>query len=537
MKRKLVELEAFKNIEKNSITYKEVEIKESKDVLADVLGLSELNFHCLNEDVVYFKNGTSNFVKANYEINESNVVFNNIEEIVLDENTIINEGRKCLAEMIDAVIEDKKDVADKAFVQFMENRRMTRNMGPRLAKKKMRSLSEDRACKAKHKAMKVNAPGKVNEWSTVAKNILEYVHFMNNDSVLSEVNVKKDANGNPVAIKMPCKQLRNESRLYSLQLKTLKSEIKDFREEALKLHNDLKFCRMINGVKLLNNISDADRLEESISQLVSKYPSLVYLTESELSNVINRSLQTVGSHNFDDQTCEFMAEGLLRYAHSLYSDRVERVLELAKAKPEGDDEYLAFQETVSKFYNELDETLSLEKHVFEDLHKAISQVHEITKDAQSAKLLESLSLMLADEAELDLDLAKDAAEWLNAVVKESIKDADWEIVTKPYVTKTGEHPDMITKSKADAQPSDYINDVQGVGQLDDEGAKPASSRPRGVGANTANTYPNISKNPCLLDDAGAEDQEGTKLGDYKTDTYPNIRNPYLPASIVPGRVE
>src|SRR5581483_9487505 len=105
----------------------------------------------------------------------------------------------------------------------------------------------------------------------------------------------------------------------------VKMDWKVLREAAKQLSGNQLFCQSVADIKRYNNITDNEALEESIGNLVTKFPEILYLTQEELAKLVGESLDNLGVTNFDDQICNFMSEGILRVAHDAYKDRVSKI--------------------------------------------------------------------------------------------------------------------------------------------------------------------------------------------------------------------
>ena len=619
MKRKLIDLEVFKNIEKGSVTNAEYELTEAQDVLAQMLGVQEAKLHCLNEAVAYFQTGNNTFVKTSYNVNESAVTFNDIEEVVIDEETVNNECRGLISKMVDAILEDKTQEANEFFHQYLEARKMSKKCsscdmkeaadpnkravrpkrkvnpvtgkqeivgyeanphrfdpsskknkaprGPAAAHKSHVTRSKNaKAHKGfaspmlkadknrKQKALGVGSK-MVKEWYTVAENVLNYIDFIDAAPVLSESLAKHDKDGNVVAVKVPTSKVRNEGKILSLQYKTLKTDVKVLREAARKLFDDYNFCNAVAEVKKYNNLSDNNQLEESIHTLVNKYPSVLYLTQEELSKVVGNALHSVGSSNFDDQTCAFIAEGILRVAHQNYPERVSRIAQLANVKVEQtEDAYADFQNVVGQFYPSLDESTSLEMQVFVDLHSAVNEVRKLAAGKnkevheESAELLTGLEDILNGNTEPCLDVAAETANWLADLAETNLESQAWDVVKKPYHTVTGDHPDMAKKAAQGYAPSkDFSGDwgdpapMIGSDKMSYKGGEAEKARKNAWGNwGGKETFPTLD-NPYVPKPFGDYTMNGEKgvdkdvensVGMWQTgDTWPNLQNPYVPKSV------
>ena len=115
MKKKLINFDVFKQLEKNSITNSERELSEASDIIANTLGQGYLDVFCVNENNVTFMNNQGDLVYANYEIANNYLVLENIEQLVVDKSTTEKNLRSSLEKMVDNILEDKMDEASLNF--------------------------------------------------------------------------------------------------------------------------------------------------------------------------------------------------------------------------------------------------------------------------------------------------------------------------------------------------------------------------------------------------------------------------------------
>jgi hypothetical protein len=118
MKKKLINFDAFKALEKNSVTNSEKELAESTEILANVLGQQFLDLYCVNEDNATFINNNGDFVYANYQIVDDRILLENIEQLIVDKDTTRKNLRSSLEKMVDNILEDKLQEASVSFSEY-----------------------------------------------------------------------------------------------------------------------------------------------------------------------------------------------------------------------------------------------------------------------------------------------------------------------------------------------------------------------------------------------------------------------------------
>jgi len=555
MKRKLINFDVFDRIQKDSLSAAETELKGAQSVLADTLDIENTNLRCFGSENVLYETSDGTFIHANYSIKNENITFDNIEQIVIDEDTEKMKSKEILGNLLDSLLdEEKKEQANVLFNDYLSLPSTKRVFKENFAKKR----SKDKHFVETNNVNEMlefgirQGRGVVKEWSALAKNVLDYVNFKTNQQVLTDTQVKRDEKGNVVAVQIPTIETANQKKLLQLQYDhMLDTDVEVKRWAAKSLSENAKFCKAVNELRRHNALSDANGLEEALENVVSNWPQVLYLTQSELAGQIKEGLDSLHAANYDDQTCEFMAEGILRTAQEIYTDSVEKIVKLAGTKLcEECDQYVAFQEIVNKFYPAVDENFMREMTVYSDLYETLRKVYEATTEnyikVTTAGHLNELASVLQKEVEPDLKIVKEAMNWLIHLVETNIGGGPWTVSNKPHQTVSGDHPAMTQKAKQTYSPaSDASGDWGDVAPVSDgknyKGGLADEMRNRGWGNWSNNdVYPEL-KNPYVPKPFG--DYTGTEKGVDKVadataqwssgDTWPALQNPYVPKAETP----
>lgn len=609
MKRKLISFDAFKKIEGESLSNAQEELVAAEEVLARTLGADDLKLFCFGESDVTYQTLDGTFIHANYKLDDGKLTLENIEELVIEEESEKKNARQLVSDMVDALLENNDAKAAKLFEDYLampfvrremlvsegfnvtvskptgkhsklwhkrQNRGLVakrtrahlktlRRLSPgmksqlsrkrRIAAKKLGGSKNPRwrtyARKIKEKHM--------NEWSLMCENVFDYLDYKEFGPTLRESAIQQDDKGNVTAVALPTMQKRNEGKILSFNWKTLDHEVKVLRSNAKNLHEDQVFVKAMADLKRYNNISDNNALEETLEAIVTRWPGVLYLTQTELAEQIKAALETANVKNYDDQTCEFMAEGILRVAHHAYTDRVKKIGGLAGATnditaecKECKDAYVEFKNVVDKFYATLDESDNADLRVFADLYKALHEVNriaaesgdEVTK-AETANFMSECEAILNRQAKPDNQLAETIAAYLYDIVESNVEGAKdtWDVSnTDVHHTVSGDHPRMAWAAKQkDAVPSNYLGDWGDEAPVSDGKsyknnlADEMRSRSWGnIGGEE--TYPSL-KNPYVpkpfgeykMKEKSAVDDGQDDWSRWQSDeTWPNLKNPYVP---------
>lgn len=464
MKRKLIQYKEFEGLKENSLSKAVSELIEAEDHLASLLGLDGLSLSTFDENTCLYETTDGTFVQANFSVDDDAIHFDNIENLVVDESSEVEQAKDVLTRLVESILDDKEAEAQTLMDRYMEISRLrvkrhdgeinedaspkarlygTRGKGgkPKLfarkgskdpkkaaaarkahrenpgaykqgAAKRHRNLNKERSRRKRYKdyhgLLRAKSGGQqytghrntMAECLRLAENVFGFLGIMQNGHVLSESTVDHNEDGT-LSVTLPTSRKRNEGKVLMMQYDVLKTDVKVLRESAKGLTRDPRFCQLVAEVKRFNNLSDDKELEESLNTLVSRYPGVIYLTQGELAKVLAEALKTANVRSFDDEQCNFMSEGILRTAHHIYEDRVGRVMKLAKdVKPVGEDEYAKFQSVVKEFYPVLDESVRLEYKMFEDLYNATLDVRKLALESRNDVVRADASNFLAELDEI-----------------------------------------------------------------------------------------------------------------------------------------
>lgn len=559
MRRKLVSLDVFGGLERRSLTHAGRELKEAADVLGRALGTDHLQFQFFDENNAVYRVPGGNFVHATYQIDENAVTFDNITEMVLDQDTVKKQLREYATHMVDAAIDGDKIRADNAFQEYVALMCRSRTQQKRLEE----SHKEGLACKSGPKNFKfpkdggkaVKAGKKANEWAKVANNVLGYVSFMESGDILSQAKVKKTAGGDLSGIRIPNTKSRNEGKILHMTYKTLMStDLKWLRESAHALPNDNRFLKAACELKRMAKLGMNKDLEEGFGKVAVAHPAALLLTQYELAKVIREALDQAGEGNFDDSDCDFLAEGILRESHKGFKERVQTVARLAGVMAE-EVAYEDFQKVAEDFYPRLDEQAANEHRMFNDLYESIIEVrHAATAcdnedvRAEAAEVLAELHKVVGGIEAPTLQLAAQAAEWLGIVAESSTfvrGQKDWDVDRSiwPHVTQVGDHPALNSKPKTNGDPgqtNDLWQDYPGGAAIGPDGEYPSAKHARDLGRKGfGNQGPTDWSNPYMpkapegvftMKPAKGVDKghDDGLVQDDGGEAWPNIKHDHLP---------
>ncbi len=556
MRRKLIKQDAFDSILKESVSTAQRELVEAQHVLSKALGKGLLSLHCFTESTVVYETPEKSYIHAGYEIKNGQVTLNNIEELVIDESSRKGKVREIISEMIDAVVSDDRNKADMKFRDYLSLVRWDESKKHAFEGKKKgfpfgkkdKHHGKDKPHFGGHKDME--------EAYTIASNVLDYAEFVKYGPALQEAISKTDERGNVTDLRIPTNEVRTQNKIKSFDWTVTNHENFNVRnKEVPALVKEQEFCKAVANLKRQNAFSDHQALEEALDAIVQKWPQLLLVTQAELSHLVGESLAAVGATNFDDQTCDFMAEGILRKAHSVWTEKVNQILHLASAPKmeEKEDAYVHFQKVVERYYPAMDEKFGLERKAFSDIYEVLEDIYKkadrrgderLKKEAASH--LNGIADVLNGEIRPDIVIVEDAAKWVTEIIETNLSGGKWDVSNKPHMTVNGDHPDMAKKASHGYAPSkdfsgDWGDPAPMISQdnMSYKGKAPKQARKDSWGNEGGKeVFPSL-KNPYIPKPFGDYTMKGEKGVDKdatgqhwstwsSADTWPNLDNPYVP---------
>jgi len=119
MKRKLISFDAFKKIEESSLTNAQDELIGAEDVLATTLGADDLKLFTFGESDVTYEAPDGSFVHANYTLNKDQLVLENIEQLVIEQESEKKNARQLLTKMVESLLDNNEAQANLQFETYL----------------------------------------------------------------------------------------------------------------------------------------------------------------------------------------------------------------------------------------------------------------------------------------------------------------------------------------------------------------------------------------------------------------------------------
>lgn len=532
MKKKFIDIETYKNIENSSLTAVERELQEAVELVGGMLGDTNLQVYCIDENTVTFINTDGNYVQANYEMTKDKVLLENIEELIVEANHLASVRKEIIGKMVDNILEDKNEVANGNFSEYFNlpvvraglkegiiaeakkhdddedegdddhkkkgkkkgkkglppalqaylDKKHGKSAGKKSKKQKKKdkenSLDKKRFKKVADKVAKDKGDEKLEEWKNIATNILEFVDFRTNGEVHQSAKTETDNKGNVVKMLVPRTHLRNEGKLLMLQYKDM-ANVMGCRMDALKEDYDAEsnWVRAINDLKRFNAMSDHNGLQTAFENVVTVWPKLLYLTRDELTAKINETLTLSGAKNFDDDVCAFLADGISRTAHRTYADRVGKMFSIAGKSADLDD-YDQFAVVAESIFKKVDSDALAELQVFKDLYRSLSEVNQTSRamgdDAtryETQSLVRVCENVITHKTKPSLEVAEDLAIYLKTLSESADFDGSaWQLV-QPHLSAVGDNPFIHKYASENGSPGAHTGPFNGSPMSDGKSVK------------------------------------------------------------------
>lgn len=578
MKKKLINFDVFKQIENSSITKAEKELTEASEMLAKVLGKERLDLHCINENSVTFLNQDGNLVHANYSMDGDKILLEDIQELVLDQDSVKNTTKNILEGMVDAILDEKNEEASAKFSEYFSVPLLRASLRegvvlegkkgkvpPQLAaflKKKKGAKAEDGEKEGSEKGKESSKENlknllkhgkdrrkkvaekmheaKVNALKVLADNVLEFVDYQENGNAYQSFKVQKDKQGNVTSVQVPTAQVRNEGKVVAMHHKKGGKKVKEGRKGALECTKmESNWIRAVNDLKRFNALSENEALQNCFENVAAAWPDLLFLTKDELAARINETLETSGASNYDSDTCEFLADGILRTAHKAFSENVCKIYEAAGKNPVVDD-YSDFINLSEKVLPMLDAQEGKFMQVFSDLYRGLTEVYRAAQQsgdsatsAETASLLADVEEILSKKQPASMRVALESALYLQTLAESSEMDGETWHVAKPHESLTGDHPAIHKLAGVNGSPGAHPGPFKSSPVSDGKSVTTSvedyytSMKGADVFPNVSNPYaPKAGEFKIKGEKTVEEEKEYTSMSG--ADVLPNLKNPYIP---------
>lgn len=592
MKKKFIDIETYKNIEKNSLTAAERELQEAVELVGGMLGDTNLEVFCIDENTVTFINSDGNYVQANYEMANDKILLENIEELIVEANHLESVRKEIISKMVENILGEKNEVANNNFSEYFtlpvvraglregiiaeakkheDDENDSEEGGKKKGKKKLPPALQAYLDKKKGKkhskktkkqkrnekketltdkkrfkkvaddVKKKKGDEKLEEWKNIARNILEFVDYRTNGEVHQSARTQSDNRGNVVKMEIPRVHLRNEGKILMLQYKDM-ANVMHCRMDALKEQYDSEsnWIRAINDLRRFNAMSDHGGLQTAFENVVTVWPKLLYLTRDELATKINETLTLSGAKNFDDDVCAFLADGISRTAHRSYSDRVSKMFSLAGRTADTDD-YEQFAIVAESIYKKVDSDALAELQVFKDLYRSISEVNQTARGMgdeatkyETQSLLKVCENVLNHVARPEINVAEDLALYLETLCESADFDGSAWTIVQPHLSSVGDNPFIHKYAAENGSPGAHTGPFNGSPMSDGKSVKVnvedyyTGMKGAEMGANLSNPYA-PKPGDFKMHGEKSVSEEGDDLATFQGgDTWPNLKNPYLP---------
>ena len=316
MKRKLISFEAFGKLQEGSLSKAEEELIAAEDVLSKTLGV-DVELFCFSENDVTYQTPDGTFIHAVYKLENDQVILENIEELVIEEESAKKQTRNMVSNMVDAILENNDAKASAVFDEYfncptvkrelvnegfkvtvskptgsfskLRHKKQSRTLVAKRTRERLKTLKKLSPSKKKELGRKRDVAGRkiggssnprwrtyarkvknMSEWAVMCENVVDYIDYKEFGPVFKNSAVRTDDRGNVTDVAIPTMTKRNEGKILSFNWKTLDHEVKVLRSGAKKITEDQVFARAMADLKRYNNISDNSSLEETLEAIAER---------------------------------------------------------------------------------------------------------------------------------------------------------------------------------------------------------------------------------------------------------------------------
>lgn len=591
MKRKLVRQEELDALKRGSISNLVEELVANEQELADIFGETSLSLVSFDGDTCLFETYGGEYINASIEAGNDSVKLSNIQKLIIAEESVNEKAEEILGQLLEAIEDGDEAEASKVFDEYIKldierAKRQdeayarlygTRGKGgnPKLfvrkglkdpkkvaaakkawrkwrskyltgVRKRQSHLSNEKRRRSSYKnyygVLNARSGGAqytgrrkkkmMKEWLQLSENVFGRIAFNETGEIGYDIKVAND-NGE-MTITLPNANKKIANRVIQQNLAHHVAQQKVLREQAKKLGMDKGFQKSIAEARHTDVMADDNETHEKLQLVASNHPGVLYLTVKELGKVVHEALTRSGIKGWDDNTVEFLADGIYHIAKDLYPDRVKKLEKLGES-----------------FFESLDESARLERLMVNDLTKALEQVNELARLSGNVEVARDANRFLNDLSEdVDNEVLAEVAEWLSMIAETNLEGEEWEVVKDPYLSVTGDNPAMNLKAKKPYNPStDFSGDYGSPAPVSDgknykNGKMADEMGMHGFGNKGGeDVYPDL-KNPYspkagefTLSGEYGVDHDPDGLGSWMDDdTYPVLANPYVPKSMIPHQL-
>ena len=119
MKRKLIDYDVFEQMERDSLSRAEYELVAAEPILARALQVEGLTLRHFGSQSALYEATDGSFVHTSYGMQDKHITFENIEQLVINEDTERAAARELLSGMLDSLLEEKEKEAEHKLDEYL----------------------------------------------------------------------------------------------------------------------------------------------------------------------------------------------------------------------------------------------------------------------------------------------------------------------------------------------------------------------------------------------------------------------------------
>jgi len=218
-------------------------------------------------------------------------------------------------------------------------------------------------------------------------------------------------------IEIDMKDKEDSKKKTSEKSKKHRDKVKKERDKFAGKEDDEDFDDEVVKLKRDNNAQDEVGVKETLMNIVSTNPSLIYVSKNELHEMISRILTKKDEKNWNDNLCEDIAFALKKLAHSTYADKAYDMIKFAAVdqamdldEEVSDDDYEAFEQVSERYFNNIYSSAAKQSKALTNLSEMLARTATtLESDAKAAGLNKTeISKLVAEYRQYASQMAANA---------------------------------------------------------------------------------------------------------------------------------
>lgn len=333
MKTKVISSSLLMEFQEKSYDKRAKELREAAKPLASKLGVDGLNLFSFNETTALYQAPKGHIIRVGYLIKENEIVFKELLDLVVDDESLEEQRKKSVSKLLESLTKEDKDSAADALKQYLQHKITLKESAmesliPPTTQPEWIPTKEDKEINEVRSFIKETlGDSAIFDVESVVGRIAKNLHLECQVLGYPGTSMKEKKDDEVELITIPTVDTEKMTRHVSNKVKKIVEHIESERVKALELHKESKFETLVKRIKSLNATGEVAQIGESMSELVTGNPHVLYLSIPELADQVKSVFENAGSENWDEELCFDIAEGAQKLAGKVYPKISERIQE------------------------------------------------------------------------------------------------------------------------------------------------------------------------------------------------------------------